>query len=115
MRVKFFRVEGFGQLLVTAHIVHIVGAPAVNPVFGTKAPAFHNTPLAVCAPVHHEAEFEVLPFCKFLLNERIRIVDIWVFLGIQEMTGGNQGKSEDEKSQHDKSWLVKKQHPFRMF
>src|SRR5690606_22744073 len=74
-------IEGFLEMFVIFYIViisfsmfGITLCPTL--VFGTETPAFYNTPLAVCSPMHKEAEFKILPgfeilhhlwVCRFLV------------------------------------------------
>ena len=76
LRVELLRVESMPDLFVFTHIGAVIiriraAAFAPGLVFGAEAPAFHNSPFAVRAPVDDHPEFPVLP--GFQLRAHFRI------------------------------------------
>ena len=65
------RVKGFVKVLVISLILVIIGAIAVNPWFVADGPRLHHFPLGVDAPMHHEAEFQVLPLADTIGNDGV--------------------------------------------
>ena len=76
--VEAARVEGAVQLLVVELVLLVGGALAVDPGFAADAPGLDHAPLAIDAPVGHEAELEVLPFFEAMEYQWVGLVQLVV-------------------------------------
>src|ERR1700749_37029 len=75
-RVEMSGVKGGLQVLISRKIVVVAGAMRTSAhcpafIFRADAPAFHDAPLAIGAPMHEQSELAVLPLCKFLFYQRV--------------------------------------------
>ena len=102
-RVELDRVERLGQLLVAALVFDVIGKAAAAPgfVFGADAPGFDDTPLAVGAPVHHQAELDVLEPLQLLQDEGVGFFIIRGRLGGGAGQGGSPEDRDEEKDDQD--------------
>ena len=75
------RVEGFIKVLVISLVLVIVCSIAVNPRLVADGPRLHHFPLGVDAPMHHEAELQVLPLADAVGDNRIGFGELVVGLG----------------------------------
>ena len=60
--------------LVLVVVVHRAPAPVL--VLGAERPGLDDAPLGVGAPVHEQAELQVLPLLELLADQRIRLLDV---------------------------------------
>ena len=73
------RVKGLVKVLVISLILVIIRTVAVNPGFVTDGPRLHHFPLGVDAPMHHEAEFQILPLTDAVCYDG---VGFWELVGL---------------------------------
>ena len=73
--IELFGIECFVERPVGSLVVLVVGAASVDPRLIADIPALHDAPLGVDAPVHHEAELQVLPFGDALQNGGVALGD----------------------------------------
>ena len=60
-RVEVLWVKGFVKILVISLVLVIIRAVAIDPRLVAYRPRLDHFPLGVDTPVHHKAEFQVLP------------------------------------------------------
>ena len=79
--VKMLWVEGFVKVLVISLVLIIIRTIAVDPGLVADGPRLHHFPLGVDTPVHHKAEFQVLPLADAVGDNGVGFRALVVILG----------------------------------
>ena len=73
-------VEGFVKVLVISFVLVIIRAISVDPRLVADGPRLHHFPLGVHAPVHHEAELQILPLADAVGDDGVDFGELVVGL-----------------------------------
>ena len=79
--VEVLWIKGFVKIMVISLVFIIVGTITVDPRLVADGPRLHHFPLGVDAPVHHEAEFQILPLADAVGDDGVGFGELFIGLG----------------------------------